>query len=302
MLVVACAMVWTAGTVSAFANGVPRAVARSMPASATAPENKVAWAPAGNAQVVDTGSDCGVMMSGAVHAPDLTTAQTVHTMLSDLRGKVTDVNEGGYDNLRLDYVSDPSRDGDYRITLQGVAVIDCSLSRSSQASTVLEPAAAPDQGTPVTAAGGSSWQQGLLGAFAGIAAYLAVSTVVAGALAAAGVELGVTLTSYATIGTIGCMAGVVGSTVALAVSKNTEKIGVASAAGGCILGAGIGLEVPVEAAGLAIGNAIRSLASAAPGIVGAVGGQQLVAAGEGIEMTSIGTVVGQAAEGAVAVG
>jgi hypothetical protein len=311
MLMAACAMVLTAAMVSAFASGVPQAVARSTPAQATAAENTVTWAPAGGAQVIDTGSDCAVTMSGTVHAPDLTTAQTLQTTLSDLRGKVTDVSKGGYDNLRLSYVSQPSLDGDYRITLQGVTVIDCSLARSSQALTILKSAAAPAQDSPVTgapvtdapitAAGGSGWKKGVLGAFAGIATYLAVTAVVAAALAVAGVEFGTTLAVAVASAATGCMAGLVGSTVALAVSGNQDKIGLASAAGGCIVGSGIAWEAPVEAMGDAVGNAIRTLSTAAPGIIEAVGGQELVAAGEGIEMTSLGTAVDQAAEGALAV-
>lgn len=301
MLMAACAMVLTAAMVSAFASGVPRAVARSTPAQAKAVENTVTWAPAGGAQVVDTGSDCGVTMSGTVQAPDLTTAQTLHSTLSALRGKVTDVSKGGYDNLRLSYVSQPSPDGDYRITLQGTTVIDCSLARSGQAVATVESAAALAQDTPLNAAGGSGWKKGVLGAFAGIAAYLAVTAVVAAALAVAGVEFGTTLAVAVVSAATGCMAGLVGSTVALAVSGNQDKIGLASAAGGCIVGSGIAWEAPVEAIGVAVGNAIRTLSTAAPGIIEAVGGQELVAAGEGIEMTSLGTAVDQAAEGALAV-
>jgi hypothetical protein len=240
-------------------------------------------------------------MGGTIHAPDLTIAQTLQTTLTDLRGKATDISKDGYHNLQLTYVSKPSLNGDYRITIQGNAVVDCSLARSSQAVTTAEPAAALAQDAPLTVAGGSRWTKGLLGAFAGIATYLALAAVVGAALAIAGVELATSLAGAVVFAATGCIAGLVGSTVALAVSGNKDKIGVASAATGCILGAGIAWRVPMQAIGNAVGNAVRTFTTAAPGVIEAVGGQELVAAGEGIEMTSLGTAVDQAAEGTLAV-
>src|SRR4051794_12092757 len=163
-------------TLSVFVRGSASA------ASAGTTYDNVTWEPQ-SAQIIDTGTDCAVIMTGSIEAPDEAGAKQQGAVLRDQ--KPVSVNKDGIQRFTvLSVNSRPKRlsTGSYAVSVSGAAVMDCAAVRAPQPARTLTGAS--------LASDGGAWKRQALGALAGIAIYFALTTVLTAALVAAGLEAG----------------------------------------------------------------------------------------------------------------